>query len=299
MASATVARLLFRLSRLAERVGLKETAAGRLAKRLAARLFLRAPTGLPASALRYSVDGLRFSFPRDCAFVFARPDFERGTRRLLAELLEPGMTVVDVGANVGFLSVLMARAVGPAGRLFAIEPAPGNVRFLRHNLAANGFAEATVLPVACGAARHTRTLYLRKHSTLHSLHAGPDEAPEGEVEVEERPLDELIPGAVDLVKVDTEGAELEVLEGMIRLLADSPGIRLVLEWNPPGLRRAGHQAIELPRWLRERGFGVWWIDEREGTLEDIDPLLERLERDELPTGWFGNVYAVRPALSPR
>ena len=158
MTHVKVARLLFRLSGLAQRTGLKDTRLGRAAARLAGKL-LGGPRHLPASALTFEVEGLAFTFPRDSAFVFARPDFERGTRHLLAQRLGPGMTAVDVGANVGFLTAWMARAVGPTGRLYSVEPAPSNLPYLRHNVEANGLAQVEVLAMAAGATSRPRRLH--------------------------------------------------------------------------------------------------------------------------------------------
>lgn len=293
MIDARVARWLFRLSRIAERTGWKKTVMGRATAQWAARRFLGGPSELPPSTLSFRLDGLELAFPRDCAFVYARPEFEQGTRRLLGRLLEPGMTVVDVGANVGFLTATMARAVGATGHLFAVEPAPGNLEILRHNLRANEIDNVTVLPFACGAARQRQVLHLRRHSTLHSLH-GDDESSPMEDQVDVRRLDDLVSDRVDLVKVDTEGAEMEVLAGMDRILEENPGVHLVVEWNVPGLRRADQAPDALPRWLRAHAFDVRLIDEDTGDLLDIDPLLERLSLGELPTDWFCNLYAVRP-----
>lgn len=291
MANVKVARWLFRLSGLARRTGLSDTRLGRGAARAAAKL-LRAAEGLPASALRYEVDGFTFTFPRDTAFVFARPDFERGTRRLLAERLRPGMTAVDVGANAGFLTAWMARAVGPSGKVYAVEPAPGNLVYLRHNVEANDLAQVEVLPVACGAAARLRSLYLSRYGTLHSFHDCAEATGEV-VEVAERPLDALVSEPVDLVKIDAEGAELEVLSGMSRLISQNPRLELVVEWNPPGLLRAGLTVRSLPEGLRAKGFAVYRIEEPGGRLVEVDPLIEALETGRLPDGWFANLYAAR------
>lgn len=293
MIDARVARWLFRLSRIAERTGWKDSALGRATAQWVARRFLRGPSNLPPSTLSFRLHGLDLAFPRDCAFVYARPDFERGTRRLLGELLQPGMTVADVGANVGYLTALMARAVGPSGKVYAVEPAPANVDILRHNVRTNRLDNVEVLPFACGTARRERVLYLRPNATLHSLHPGRDEDGLSEARVAERTLDDLVHEPVDLVKIDTEGAEIDVLEGMGQLLENCSSLHLIVEWNVPGLQRAHRAPNALPVWLRSRGFSVRVIDEATGEMLDVDPFLRRLRRGELPAGWFSNLYAVR------
>src|SRR5262245_46342376 len=72
---------------------------------------------------------------------------------LLRDTLRPGMTFVDAGANIGYLSVLASKLVGEEGRVFAVEPFPLNARILEANLARHGCTNATVLPVAAWSER--------------------------------------------------------------------------------------------------------------------------------------------------
>lgn len=145
----------------------------------------------------------------------------------LHALIRPGDTVVDVGAHMGTLTTHMARAVGPWGRVIAVEANPrtasalserfrGAVNVRVHNLAASdrsGDLEFFVDPV-----RSAR-------STLVAEHAGPGFR---SVIVPSLPLDELLEGeSPSLVKVDVEGAEDRVIRGMTKLIAKSPPALIV------------------------------------------------------------------------
>jgi FkbM family methyltransferase len=173
----------------------------------------------------------------------------------LMDALSPGATVIDVGANIGYNTVYAARRVGPSGRVVAIEPAADNVAVLRENIAANNLPNVVVLPVAAGRGHEERTLFLRgDHSAVNSLFERSIYASVTGVEpVRVAPLDDLVDADVDLVKIDVEGAEVEVLLGMTRLL-QLPRIRLIVEWHPRLQEAAGHTAGVLPRFLLERGF---------------------------------------------
>lgn len=174
--------------------------------------------------------------------------------RLLDRFVRPGSTVVDVGANIGYNTIHAARLVGPGGRVLAVEPAGDNLEVLRANVAAAGLANVRIEPVAAGSAPGMRDFFVRgPKSAVNSLFARSCYAFVTDiVRVPVVPLDDLAPGGADLVKIDVEGAELEVLEGMHRILATGPV--LIVEWHPILQQLAGHATDALPLWLLRRGW---------------------------------------------
>jgi FkbM family methyltransferase len=206
--------------------------------------------------------------------------------RLMDRAIRPGATVVDVGANVGYNTVYASRRVGPGGRVVAVEPAADNVRVLRENITANGLTNVEVHRVAAGRAHEVRTLFLRgETSAVNSLFQESVYAAVTAVEeVEVAPLDDLVDGEADLVKIDVEGAELDVLAGMTRLLRRS-GIRLIVEWHPGLQHAAGYAVDALPRLLLDHGFRLHAASHtRTMTLDsrDIESLATRLRRRGRP-----------------
>lgn len=175
--------------------------------------------------------------------------------RLLDRWVRPGATVVDVGANIGWNALRAAQRAGPGGRVLAVEPTPDTLAVLRRNVAACGLGTIEVVPVAAGRAAGTAELFLRGGvSAVNSLYPESRYAHvTGVVEVPVVPLDALVEGAAGLVKIDVEGAELEVLAGMERLLA-APGLVLIVEWDPVLQEMAGFAPDALPRWLLARGW---------------------------------------------
>ena len=175
----------------------------------------------------------------------ANPGYALGTtepavQAALQERLRPGDVLYDIGANVGFFTVLAARLVGPGGRVVAFEPLPENVAALNHNIALNQLDNVTVIDAAVGAATGTAGLVLADEPTWARLsprageagsapparetngRAGGSGAPAAPspaaIEVRLVSVDELLAaGALPpptLVKIDVEGAELEVVRGM-------------------------------------------------------------------------------------
>lgn len=176
--------------------------------------------------------------------------------RLLDRLVMPGSTVIDVGANIGYNTIHAARRAGPRGRVVALEPTPDNLAVLRRNLAASGLANVVVEAVAAGRVAGTRDFFVRgEKSAVNSLFPESCYAHVTDIlRVPVVPLDELVEAA-DVVKIDVEGAELDVLEGMARILR-APRIALIVEWHPLLQQMAGYGADALPRWLLERGFDL-------------------------------------------
>ena len=175
--------------------------------------------------------------------------------RLLDRAIRPGDTVVDVGANVGYNTVYAAARVGRDGRVVAVEPAADNVAVLRDNIAANALHNVVVHETAAGCAHEVRDLFLRGDvSAVNSLFPRSVYASvTGVVQVAVTPLDHLVEGDAHVVKIDVEGAELDVLAGMTRLLRHSQ-IRLIVEWHPGLQEAAGYAVDALPIFLLDHGF---------------------------------------------
>ncbi len=177
---------------------------------------------------------------------------ELHVQELLRDQLNPGAVFYDVGANIGFFGLLGARLVGMTGKVFAFEPVPQNAALVRENFALNGFTQAQVIAKAVANHAGQVDLLLSRHpggATLHT-EVRPTDA-ERTITVEQVRLDDLVFGqhlpAPTFVKIDVEGAELEVLRGMQRLLAEIRP-RLVFEIDDEteaGLRSKAALCIDL------------------------------------------------------
>ncbi len=201
-------------------------------------------------------------------------------QRMLDSLLHPGATVVDVGANIGYNTCYAAQRVGQSGRVYALEPAQDSLAVLYANLFANGLTNVFVLPYAAGSRYAVKQFFLRgKVSAVNSLFQDNFYAAvTATIEVLAVPLDDLIPVTPDLVKIDVEGAELDVLQGMARML-DAPTLRLIVEWHPALQQAAGHAPDALPRHLLAHGFTLRAVTHTRSALlhvADLPTLTRRL-----------------------
>jgi FkbM family methyltransferase len=140
-------------------------------------------------------------------------------RILLERVLKPGMTVFDVGANIGYYALMEKRLIGPTGKVVAAEPAPANAELLRRNLALNGFTDVPVLNIAISDQAGKRNFHLAEQSNLGSFHnsgTGAQHLTGQSIEVEMRTLADLTAefGPPDLIRMDVEGHEVEILSSL-------------------------------------------------------------------------------------
>lgn len=195
---------------------------------------------------------------------------------IFSGFLAPGMTVVDVGAHVGYYTLLAAKLVGPTGRVYAFEPNPENYALLTQNLRTNGYPDVTAVncavtdgdgeaelfvdPLNSGGGR----LQAPGHSTVH-------------YRVRATSLDAALHhelGMIDLLKLDVEGSEPLVYDGMQTLLRQDRIARIMMELFPDALHEAGRSPQELLDGFTRYGFRPYQINERTGrlapaTLEDF------------------------------
>lgn len=174
----------------------------------------------------------------------------------LSQTISPGMNVVDVGANIGLYSLFFSRLVGPSGTLLALEPHPALASQLKSNLDRNQFSHVEVLSVAAGAKHGRHAL------SLHPLNSGDNRlipgVPGGTsdiIDVNVVSIDSLLGGRkVDLVKIDVQGWEPLVIQGMSESLARNPAMKLFFEYSPSDLRKAGYSPIDFLEELISRKF---------------------------------------------
>ncbi len=158
---------------------------------------------------------------------------EPAVQAMLRGLLRPGMTVYDIGANVGFLSMVAARLVGSSGSVVCFEPLPANARQLEHNAELNLFGHVSVHCVAVGSRNTTARFVTSAEPTWGRLAGLPGEVAgrTGEIEVPVRTLDSLIEERPlprpDLIKIDVEGAEADVLRGARQLISSARPLLLI------------------------------------------------------------------------
>jgi FkbM family methyltransferase len=202
-----------------------------------------------------------------------------------ANTVKPGQTVVDVGANVGYFTVLAAKLVGKEGRVIAFEANPSTCELLRDNLSMNWLTDHDI---------EVRTEAAYSENTTVKFHASAKFV--GDSSIQERPahahrLDEItmieVPAVrlddalkdvpvVDLLKIDIEGGEYHAFKGMLRLIKDDRIRRIVFEWNAVMLGQDTERFARVLRNIRDEHGGTFHALDQEGRPSPVT--IEELER---------------------
>ncbi|MER3430247.1 MAG: hypothetical protein C4324_04245 [Blastocatellia bacterium] len=152
-----------------------------------------------------------------------------------AATVKAGNTVLDIGANVRLYSILASRRAGPSGRVYAFEPAPRNIQFLNRHIKLNRAENVFVVEAACGRQVGEADFFPGPNSAMGSLQkVGGDKFRVTAITIDQFVLAEKI--SPDVIKIDVEGAELDVIYGAENTLSRSRPV-IFLSTHSPGLRR--------------------------------------------------------------
>lgn len=210
--------------------------------------------------------------------ILHRGQYEPIETAIVLRHLRPGMTVVDVGANIGHYAMVAARAVGPAGLVVAFEPEADNHAALVANLALNGLGNVTAERLALGARPGAAALHLDgANRGGHSLAPANVQAPADAQAVAVATLDDYLAERLPdrrlgFVKIDVQGAEAEVLAGAAATLARDRPVVLVEFW-PQGIRAMGGDPLAMVGRLLRMGYAMAVVTREDpGNLRALDGL---------------------------
>ena len=168
--------------------------------------------------------------------------WEPAETKFLQQVLRTGYTFVDVGAHVGYFSVLAARSVGPTGTVLAFEPEARNFELLQRNLDRNGCTQARAFPYAAHAHEGFMSLVLHEENRgAHHLVA----LGETENVVQCVRLDDVLPARVDVVKIDVQGYDHDVVAGLTNTISRNPHLIIITELSRGELLRRGIDAAHV------------------------------------------------------
>jgi FkbM family methyltransferase len=243
--------------------------------RAAARALLAKAMGRDAEWVLAEANSHLMWIPRRSLGQYILSEYEPFTAALFRDCLRQGSTVLDI--------------VGHSGHVFAFEPAPSNLEMLKRNVRMNGYKNVSCHAQAVSDRVGEQAFILAEASDSNSFHPHPLSPRRETLPVDCVTVDGFLAGRrVDVIKIDVEGAEISVLQGMREALEQSRGIRLFVELNPACLESSGRSGGELVGALRGAGLSIHLIDEENGGLRELD---ERLL--DVPSGnlsYHANLY---------
>ena len=222
------------------------------------------------------------------SYLKAGGSFEPDVANLFVRLLREGDVAVDIGANLGYLTVLAALLVGPTGHVVAFEPDAENVARLRANLALNDCTNVTIIEKAVTNRVGDIEFFINSDNSGGNALWDPAQFP-GNVKSLATPMRFIVPGttldaewrqlglpAPKLIKIDTEGAEQQVLEGMRDLLAGHQSHFVIAELHPFGLAKMGCGEESLRGFIEGLGYSTFGMT-YSGALPRFVPAATRIQ----------------------
>lgn len=187
--------------------------------------------------------------------------YEQETTRFISSKIEPGMTILDIGADIGYYTILFAKHVGSKGQVYAFEPIPRAKWYLDKNILMNGLDNVKTFGFALFD--KPGNAYLEDPFTKSKINPSKQSLSGNDIQVEMKMFDEwkLKEGInnIDLVKLDVEGAELNILQGMKNTL-QSQHPKILIEVHPRQLKTFGFSPPDVIEFLSKFGYKIESVD---------------------------------------
>jgi FkbM family methyltransferase len=209
--------------------------------------------------------GIMFTDPTDCvigAWVRNSKTWEPEVNMFVRHEVRRGMNIVDVGANIGYCTLLFSQLVGPKGQVLAIEPEPRNVQLLEANVCANIVQNVAILPVGVARTCQVLTMYLDSHGNWGNHLAYSTGTATETVDVSAWPLDDLLDPdtPVHFVKVDIQGMDHVAVASMQQTIRRwSPTV--MVEFQPSSIHAYGDDPLKVLMDYRNLGFAITALGE--------------------------------------
>lgn len=216
--------------------------------------------------------------------------YESGTLHFIESRLNVGDDYIDVGANIGLMTLYAARKIGPTGKVLAIEPNPETRAILERNVTRNGLTNVLICADAVGGEGGSARIYANWNINRGGASLINRSTEENGVDVRVSPLDDLVAQfglQPSMIKIDVEGFELQVLQGARKLLQQNDLPILIMEISRNRTTQGGdfHDIVSM---LRSTGKYRFFLNK--GSKESRGALIEILSDDDFPE--HDNVYCV-------
>ncbi len=186
---------------------------------------------------------------------------------LLTKHIKPGDVILDIGANIGFYAKILSELTGSKGKVHCFEPDITN--FLHLKKATEGLSNVIVNNKAVGSKSETLKIYTSKNINVDHRTYKPDTF-DKEIDIDAVSIDDYL-GAnlkVDLIKMDIQGFEMQAVKGMIKTFQNNSSLKLISEFWPYGLKKAGSSVSEYYHFLIDAGFRVFIL--HDNSLEELN-----------------------------
>ncbi len=230
----------------------------------------------------------------DCMSLSLNAVFEEHETDVITRMVKKGNTVIDIGANIGYYTLIFARLVGESGKVYAFEPDPSNFSLLKKNVEINGYRNVVLIQKAISDKSGKLKLYLNQDNKGdHRVYDSKDGRPS--VEIDCISLDEFFANSaegINFIKMDIQGSEWDAINGMKNLLKKQKSLKILSEFWPGGLKKSGAVPIKYLEFFVQNNFN---ISELNGTLKTVEPITPQklVEKYSVDEEGFTNILCVK------
>jgi len=188
------------------------------------------------------------------------PVYGESDTKIVKQIIKPGDVVLDIGANIGYFTLIFAKLVENSGKVFSFEPESKNFKILKKNIEVNGYSNVVLEQKIVSNNDGQTTLYISDKAGSHRIHQ-PDNYVES-IDIDCISLDNYAQRnsikKIDFIKIDVEGAEFNVLQGLQKIINSNKNITLLVEFSPNQIKSCGIKPTTMIDFLKENNFKIYF-----------------------------------------
>ncbi len=245
-----------------------------------------------------------FLDPSDSLRLSIYGNHETNEKEIYKKYIKKGDVVLDVGANIGYDTLILAKLVGKNGRVFAFEPGPINFQLLEKNIKINEYNNVTLVNKAVSKDNKSIKLYLNEtNGTGHKIDDISNlgvKLNRKSIDIESIKLDDFLKNKkikkIDFVKIDVEGSESEVIKGMNNIFKNNKSLKMILEFTPGALKNYGKDPKKYLKEFISKGFKLYEIPDKGSFDKDKIPINNDKDIHDLLKRWGKsgtNLFCIR------
>jgi FkbM family methyltransferase len=231
-----------------------------------------------------------FLGPKDSLQLSINGIYEELETNIVKKEIKPGDIILDIGANIGYYTLIFANLVGKNGKVFAFEPEPSNFELLQKNIHMNNYKNIIFEQKAVGKVEKKIDLYLSEkrtgmHRIYKSKHTSDNSVPVDMINLDNYFMNNYKNQEINFIKIDIEGSEFGALQGLQNILKNE-NIKLLTEFIPDSIREFGAYPEEFIKLLQSNNFSIYCTDDQNKKIIKMDGYDEIIEKFPNGTNLF-------------
>ena len=234
------------------------------------------------------IDGNKmFLDEKDSLLLSINKIYEKNETNFVKDSVNKGDIVIDIGANIGYYTLMFAKLVGDTGKIYSFEPDPRNFLILEKNIQINGYNNIILEKKAVSNKLGKSILYVNENSAGSSMHKPNNVV--NQIDVDLITLDnyfEVNSITPDFIKIDIEGYELNALKGMESILQSSDKTKIMIEYNPLTKKELNSDPMNSLAFLSELGFKFKDLNSRVQTFLTFEDIKQEYKNSKKLTNFI-------------